>query len=490
MKKVKRILAMLMAMAMVLGMAVTTSAEEPAVEPTVAKKATATIKGVEEGATVTAYQLVSYNEKGEYVVVDAAEAQGYAVGMTDAAIVNKIAGNTGDLSATPLNWDPTDSTYKNELLPGTYLILVDKTGPTVYNPMLVSINVEYPNGAQPGEVDAGTDYMVNDVVAYAKKTDDIPFDKKITDETGNVIGTNGKYDDVYAGTTVYFELTGKIPSYSPSYTNAKYTLKDTVSEGIDLPADTATKIAEQLDADAATVTVENSVITIEFTTEYILANGGKDITIKYPATVNGTASNFNPATNTLELDYSNSPDGITSGTPVVTKHYTFDLNNELKKVDEDNHETPLKDAEFTLTSTTDATKVFTSKSNGDGYISFKGLDAGTYILKETKAPAGYALSGVEYVVEIAPEYDENNDLVSYVVTVKEKTEEHPEGEVIATITHTKDTTTGTSAEIINTTLAALPSTGGIGTYIFTIAGIIIMAAAAGFFFVSRRKANR
>ena len=47
-----------------------------------------------------------------------------------------------------------------------------------------------------------------------------------------------------------------------------------------------------------------------------------------------------------------------------------------------------------------------------------------------------------------------------------------------------------TVEIINTTLSALPATGGIATMIFTVAGCVIMVAAAGLFFVSRRKNSR
>ena len=61
-------------------------------------------------------------------------------------------------------------------------------------------------------------------------------------------------------------------------------------------------------------------------------------------------------------------------------------------------------------------------------------------------------------------------------------------------------TDGTNAEvelndnnpyvIKNTKINSLPSTGGIGTTIFTIGGCAIMVAAAGLFFASRRKANK
>ena len=44
-------------------------------------------------------------------------------------------------------------------------------------------------------------------------------------------------------------------------------------------------------------------------------------------------------------------------------------------------------------------------------------------------------------------------------------------------------------EYEDTKLSSLPSTGGIGTTIFTIAGCVIMIAAAGLFFANRKKSD-
>ena len=52
------------------------------------------------------------------------------------------------------------------------------------------------------------------------------------------------------------------------------------------------------------------------------------------------------------------------------------------------------------------------------------------------------------------------------------------------------TITTESAKMLDTKLSALPSTGGMGTYLFTIVGVVLMTCAAGAFFVSRRKANK
>ena len=85
------------------------------------------------------------------------------------------------------------------------------------------------------------------------------------------------------------------------------------------------------------------------------------------------------------------------------------------------------------------------------------LACGTYLLKETKAPNGYML-------------DSEATAVTVVSSVLETTE--------------------TVVQIENQKQIMLPSTGGIGTTIFTVAGIAIMALAVGFFFMNRKKEKK
>ena len=75
-------------------------------------------------------------------------------------------------------------------------------------------------------------------------------------------------------------------------------------------------------------------------------------------------------------------------------------------------------------------------------------------------------------------------LVSTSTTIKNSVEE---------LTNTNSAGTGAvklGTSIPNTKLASLPSTGGIGTTIFTIGGCAIMIVAAGLFFATRRKAEK
>ena len=123
-------------------------------------------------------------------------------------------------------------------------------------------------------------------------------------------------------------------------------------------------------------------------------------------------------------------------------------------------------------------------------MTFIGLDAGTYTLVETVAPEGFKLDDTPHTVVITPTYGQNDKLVKLEITIDGKATSTYEvtynqsGEVTVKTNTTKVT------EIKNTKLSALPSTGGIGTTIFTIVGCAIMIAAAGLFFASRRKENR
>ena len=106
----------------------------------------------------------------------------------------------------------------------------------------------------------------------------------------------------------------------------------------------------------------------------------------------------------------------------------------------------------------DATEV---KTDNSGSLTVKGLDVEKngieYFFKEVTAPSGYSLTDQD---------------ASAILKVETATD------IISTNTH-----------MIDTKLSSLPSTGGMGTYLFTIIGVVVMAGAAGAFFISRRKGS-
>ncbi len=101
-------------------------------------------------------------------------------------------------------------------------------------------------------------------------------------------------------------------------------------------------------------------------------------------------------------------------------------------------------------------KVF--KSNKDGQVIVEGLKDGTYKLIETKAPDKYALpANAEWTFYIG-KGDTNDDFY-------EVAQEKVDGAA-------KDATR------IDNTLVSIPQTGGIGSIIFVVAGLMIMGLAA------------
>ena len=149
-----------------------------------------------------------------------------------------------------------------------------------------------------------------------------------------------------------------------------------------------------------------------------------------------------------------------------------------------------------MTSKTTPAKVYTATSDADGALTFTGLDAGSYTLVETKAPQGYSVNTAEIPVVISAEYNTDGTLKSYSITVNGKATSTYEatyaGDTIVnkTITNIVQGKDNKTSEILNTKLVNLPSTGGIGTTIFTVAGSLIMIFAAALLFASRRRISK
>ena len=106
---------------------------------------------------------------------------------------------------------------------------------------------------------------------------------------------------------------------------------------------------------------------------------------------------------------------------------------------------------------------------------------------ETKAPTGYTLNKSPYRIEFTDfSMNDAGQLEKYTVTVTD-----PDGTSVVNTYEAIYNTDGSlmtfkvltnggkiiQTKIINTKISALPSTGGIGTTIFTVGGIGLIAAA-------------
>ena len=108
---------------------------------------------------------------------------------------------------------------------------------------------------------------------------------------------------------------------------------------------------------------------------------------------------------------------------------------------------------------------FVFVSDEEGRFEVRGLKAGTYHLKEIKAPAGYALPSDPFVLGDNGFTVGDNSYSSEGVDINY--DPVAEGE------------TGTNdAKRVNNKKVTIPQTGGIGTVIFTVGGIALMGGAA------------
>lgn len=222
-------------------------------------------------------------------------------------------------------------------------------------------------------------------------------------------------------------------------------------------------------------------------------NKGATITVTYTAHLNENAA-VNGSTdnkNKVQLQYSNNPSnsaywGFTPESAVCV--YTYQLNN-TKYRDDDIPGNELEGAGFRLYSdkdcteeqeiklkknTTDGTysRDFSTEGKGvemisgqDGQFNVKGLDAGTYYLKETTPPDGYSACKV-IPVTIKADHSRNDQV-------------NLEGSNLTN-------------DIVNIKAGGitLPSTGGIGTTIFYVVGGGLMVAAIVLLVTKKRMENK
>lgn len=307
-----------------------------------------------------------------------------------------------------------------------------------------------------------------------------------------------------------------------------------------------------------TTETEGGSFEIAFTDDFLKTFGSLDIAVSYKAKLNANAyTGFDPNTNTVTLEYSNDPSDTSSHGTITTRDrvYTFSINGNvygeyeiftIPGIDfikvaeassgegaEETVKEKLEGAQFKLYSNSvdedqvesPGRELKTVTSDKEGKIYIKGLAAGTYWLKETKAPSGYALDSTKIKIVISATYDDKTGyLTGYSITftpeggtaytVSYKGEfitkevededgnkttvivENSDGNPMYTVKYNgspivideSDVTISPEApyEFLNTKIGSLPSTGSFGTYAFIFIGCVIMACAVTMF-VSKRK---
>lgn len=323
----------------------------------------------------------------------------------------------------------------------------------------------------------GVPSKLNDKEIEAKKT---PTTIEKTSDDDNKV--------VEIGRQVTYTVTGTVP-YLPSTQNRFYKIKDTISGASYNVVKTEGEHKGELEVTVNLdnkdykkyVTVNNNSFELDLS-EFVATNvnANKTITITYGATVTDTyvgntvvagdgkhwnKPNYGSKTEELFTGHISINKTGESNEPLKGagfKVYKEETENDVtvKKYAKFNNNNKLELAGWTIQEA-EATEI-TTDANGTATI--YGLDLGTYKFKEVTAPSGYSIN--------------TNDVSGTIAlqTNKEKAE-------------SADDIVATNASMSDTKLNSLPSTGGMGTYLFTIIGVVVMAGAAGAFFISRRKGS-
>lgn len=265
-------------------------------------------------------------------------------------------------------------------------------------------------------------------LTVAPKTSSISVDKSIesvNSKTDNV-STSKNSAAVKIGDTVSYSIKSQIPSYADAVKEIAqdYTITDTPTAGLSIKFD---KVADDSDpTDGIVVEITGGTTAtkgtdytitkntgdggfkVVFSDAYVLANGGKDVVVKFDAEVNenavvNTTGNVNDAKVSFDNDYkeANSEKPTDIDDKVTVYRTKMDFVKEFVGKDGQKKTTPIAGASFTLskknsTGTYEQIATFTTTATVNS-TTFERLDVGDYKLEEIKAPEGYAkLAPVEF----------------------------------------------------------------------------------------------
>lgn len=370
------------------------------------------------------------------------------------------------------------------------------------------------------------------------KAENIPFIKQVADSADPSASgiTWGKNASAAVGDTLSYKLTTNVPNLT-DYTNlTAFNISDTLSNQ-KLNADSitikignvsATPVYDQnsknivsytigsgsetiatLLTDAYDSTKKKGSFTLTFVPATLESYQGKEIVVTYTAELTADAVKIND--NTAKLEYTNNGDNNTL--TAETEVYTYGI--QIQKTFSDGSTTAnyssvifklyKKDgtAGFTLTgsdgiyslsseaaSDTEITEL--ELNNSDGTLTIYGLDDDVdYLLKETKTADNFNTVG-DIVISLVAQSDLNGMLLN---TNSNDGTSITVGGTKAILGFENNSSNSDSAvaiakfTVLNQKGFELPKTGGAGTWMLTIGGIVLIAAAGILYFASKNKAD-
>lgn len=406
----------------------------------------------------------------------------------------------------------TSATPVENMRLGQYLIIAEDTGSYEHKPATATLYPQW--GDHDNNNETGETWYVEDANVVLKG-DKGTIDKEVDNPTVSV------------GDEVTYTVKASVPVYPEDATATSFNVGDTMGVGLTWQEEKGVTVYWSEDGETYEDTVsakdsedekivyyelvpnavvgedeEGNDIIVTFEVRFNYKNlvnkypTAKYVHVEYTATINEHAFKEDALGNDAYLGVNTNPydDGSYETTTTEEDVYTYGI--DVTKVDA-NDLVALLGAEFKLYSDDTCTKeikfvgsdgVYTKaldqesagvtlETNGLGQITLGGLDVGTYYLKEVKAPGGYQLPA------------------SPVTTIT-LTDSEPNGKL-------DDGTTASGSMLVDKVSAdgnvisfklgntkpgfELPTTGGMGTVLFTAGGLVIMACGAALVLVTLKK---
>lgn len=431
--------------------------------------------------------------------------------LKDTDLLNTLAGLVAKKVNPTTPKDATDASFAA----GTKVSFA-KSG---YYLFLTDANTLAPDGAASSKNTATSPiYAVvgaGDVVV-TEKTSIPTVEKQVREgaEWGNV-------SDSYIGEEVEYKLTGHVASNIDTYTKYEYTFQDHLSVGLKANKDSVKVTIDGIPVQPSNGYEVNLVdttdtsgnltggqdLTISFSDLKAAANavgvtlrGSSEVVVTYKAELTNMAEYTAVGnTNVVKLVYSNDPMFGGTGTSESKKVTDYVFGFDVTKTDPKNPSAQLV-AGFTVKMTKEGSDKIVEKwlkqdgsfsNNKNDAYTFKtteagnkvfipGLVAGTYLISESKTPAGYNTIP-DFEITVNPEYKTDGTLEKLNVTSNSnmaapKTEEHV-------------TTTRIPVTIQNKKGSGLPLTGLNGVTFTWIAGGAVLCIGVAHLIRSRKQAE-
>lgn len=422
---------------------------------------------------------------------------------------------------------------KMTLEPGYYLLLVSTTAQNNRTYMPVTVFVQVKNGNV--KVYAAGSELADDLTAVFKYEDGPAVNVRVSDDskaTTQWKETAGGR----VGETMDFYMEVSIPAYESEHVAISSLIAKCQLAGLNYVADSmkATTLPNA-DSDAVEGAIKGTTagtdgnLTVELDYSKIRSATGRVlIYLHFKATVAPDAVAESKASATAKLEYVFSMEAdktkTTADSIAAVYNYDFTLfkkSNELiDPNDAGSSHRPLAGAGFILyadeamntpvsmvkvdaTGTTDAyyrpataaeitagtgivTEMDANMGNDNNTLSIRGLDVGSYYVKETKTPSGYYAPKGGFKLDLTAERDASDSLVKKLASGG-FTETKEADRALIRKKSLNAEKNRFEADLLNSSTPVLPTTGGVGTVMFTVIGLLCMGAALWFFLFARRR---